>query len=93
MESMGQLEACTDPIETDKPEIEDDRLRRIFTCCHPALPPDAQVAFTLRELCGLTTEEIVRAFQTSAPTIAPRIARAKAKIREARIPYQVPRAS
>src|SRR5215472_3983206 len=58
MESMEQLEASPNPIEADRPEIEDDRLRLIFTCCHPALPPDAQVALTLREVCGLTTEEI-----------------------------------
>jgi RNA polymerase sigma-70 factor (ECF subfamily) len=71
-------------------EVEDDRLRLIFTCCHPALSADAQVALTLREVCGLTTEEIARAFLTAAPTLAQRIVRAKAKIRDARIPYRVP---
>ena len=70
----------------DDESVEDDRLRLIFTCCHPALAPDAQVALTLREVCGLTTEEIAQAFLTPAPTLAQRIVRAKAKIRDARIP-------
>jgi RNA polymerase sigma-70 factor (ECF subfamily) len=83
-------DGTTPPLEIDDESVEDDRLRLIFTCCHPALPPDAQVALTLREVCGLTTEEIARAFLSPAPTLAQRIVRAKAKIKAARIPYQVP---
>ena len=87
-----QVDAVIDEstVAPDRDTIEDDRLRLIFTCCHPSLAPDAQVALTLREVCGLTTEEIAQAFLSAAPTLAQRIVRAKAKIRDARIPYRVP---
>src|SRR5271166_1367737 len=83
-------EASLGVEEMDDEEIEDDRLRLIFTCCHPALPPEGQVALTLREICGLTTEEIARAFLVTPATLAQRIVRAKALICAKAIPYQVP---
>ena len=90
---LAELAQQLDPSDTtieDDEDLEDDRLRLIFTCCHPALSPEAQVALTLREVCGLSTEEIASAFLIAPSTLAQRIVRAKAKIRSARIPYQVP---
>ncbi len=87
-ERLGTETAASEPLDDEK--IDDDRLRLIFTCCHPALPAEARVALTLREVCGLTTEEIARAFLTAPPTLAQRIVRAKTKIKTAGIPYPVP---
>jgi RNA polymerase sigma-70 factor, ECF subfamily len=87
---VAHMESRVNDAPLDDEEIEDDRLRLIFTCCHPALPPEGQVALTLREVCGLTTEEIARAFLVTPATLAQRIVRAKAVIRDKAVPYQVP---
>lgn len=88
VERLAAVDA--DPADQEHDQVEDDRLRLIFTCCHPALPADAQIALTLREVCDLTTEEIARAFLVPTPTVGQRIVRAKSRIRDAGIPYQVP---
>src|SRR5580700_6989309 len=87
---VAHMESRVNDTPLEEEAIEDDRLRLIFTCCHPALPPEGQVALTLREICGLTTEEIARAFLVTPATLAQRIVRAKAKIRETPIPYETP---
>lgn len=92
-ELAEQLDQTSASPGSDEEDVPDDRLRLIFTCCHPSLAPDARVALTLREVCGLTTEAIAHAFLTTPTTLAQRIVRAKAKIREARLPYAVPTAA
>ena len=89
-ELTRQLEDEEDQMPADRETIEDDTLRLIFTCCHPALPADAQVALTLREVCGLTTEEIAAAYLSKPATVAQRIVRAKSRIRDEHLPYEVP---